>query len=61
MTDPKIRVGGLMRCGTQSIWDHHAENGPQKEGTIIRCKHCQGPIIFVNGAWEWHRKEANTE
>lgn len=48
-----IRIGGLMRCCTETI---RAYEGPQDEGTVLACRYCSETSIVRDGAWEWNRE-----
>lgn len=54
----KLRIGGLLRCCTQSLADAMAEATEEpKEGDHVDCKWCKGEgMRFRDGAWEWARE-----
>ncbi len=54
-----VRIGGLMRCCTDTLWGHYPA-GPARiavEGQKLQCKHAPGNpdhvMRFRDGAWEW--------
>lgn len=50
MSDP-IRIGGLMRCCTQTIRER---DKPGTEGEKQPCRWCSSGARFRDGAWEWN-------
>jgi hypothetical protein len=50
MRDSGIRTGGLMRCCIASIWD---DTRTDQEGMPGKCKYCEAPLLYKDGAWEW--------
>ena len=64
MTTPntdKIRVGGLMRCCTETIEGLYPDGPAQvaEEGQKLQCKYASDSpdhrMRFRDGAWEWDR------
>lgn len=49
-----IRIGGLMRCCTGTLYDY---DGEEKEGTILKCKYCSESMRVRDGCWEWNHGE----
>jgi len=55
ITKPRLFIGGLMRCCTET-WDEKVENVPQEEGQIIPCNWCESSMIFKDGTWRWNHE-----
>ena len=52
----RTRIGGLVRCCIQSLWDTEFEQAP-KDGDTVKCNYCPEKMIFHDGAWEWDHPE----
>jgi len=50
MADDAIRVGGLLPCCINSLWEREKAGS---EGEVARCRTCEVPAQFRGGAWEW--------
>lgn len=51
MAEPRIRIGGLMRCCIQSIQEY--EDVAPADDDWLQCAHCNEALIYRDGAWEW--------
>lgn len=55
MTEPRVRIGGLMRCCIATLLELPECLDPV-EGAEVSCKYCSaGRMIFRDSAWEWKR------
>ena len=50
-----LRIGGVMRCCSETLLIIPDNELVEKEGTILPCKYCSSSLIFRDGAWEWNR------
>lgn len=46
-----IRIGGLMRCCIETA----RTVGSGREGETVECEHCEGRMVWHDGAWGWSR------
>lgn len=60
MSKPKeLRIGGVMRCCSETLFRYQENNGIEDEGTVLPCKWCRSSLIVRDGAWEWNRGAEN--
>lgn len=52
-----LKQGGLMRCCLLTLDDAMVERSdaePLQEGETLNCIHCDNPMIYHEGYWQWN-------
>lgn len=55
LKDTRIRIGGLMRCCLETIYQLPPDTD-YTEGIVVPCKHCSSSVILEDGKWRWNRE-----
>ena len=56
LTQKPLRIGGVMRCCSETLFRYQDDNGIEEEGTVLPCKWCKSSLIVKDGAWEWNQE-----